>query len=358
MRVSLAIAPLLALAVAALPLRAQNGTAVVTAATTPSASAVPDSVYLRAQQLVSQGNGPDGRAIVDSLLTTLRPGSDDYAEALYWKAALAATAAEAERTYLRLTIDYPLSARAGASLMRLAQLELARGDRAAARRRLHRLTVEYRDGPLYPRAQYWLARSYFEEDKLPEGCHSLDGALGAVGASDVELRNQLDYYTSRCANVTRRPPRFDDPEPARRASAPRRASPLVTAPAKAPAKPPVKPATAPASAPAATPSTAVPAAVPAAAPAAAPATPAAAPSRPLAPQAAFTVQVAAFDDAASAEKYVARLNTTGVAAYVVNAAPWHRVRVGRYATRAEAEAAAKRLAGLGVQGFVVGVAAR
>ncbi|HEX3160045.1 MAG TPA: SPOR domain-containing protein [Gemmatimonadaceae bacterium] len=341
MRASLVLAPFAALAFAALPLAAQNGTAVVTAATAVPAPAVPDSVYLRAQRLVSEGNGPDGRAIVDSLLTTLRPGSDDYAEALYWKAALAATAAEAERTYLRLTIDYPLSPRAGASLMRLAQLELARGDRAAARGRLYRLTVEYRDGPLYPRAQYWLARSYFEEEKLPEGCASLDGALGAVSEDDVELRNQLNYYTSRCVNVTRRPPRFDDPEPARRparATPPRRAAVLPSAPPKAAAATP---------------------AAPAAAPGAAPASPAVTPA-PAAPaaQAAFTVQVAAFEDAASARTYVAQLGKSGVSAYVVNVGPWHRVRVGRFVTRAEAEAAAKRLEGQGVKGFVVGVAAR
>ena len=351
MRASLVLAPFVALAFAALPLAAQNGTAVVTAATAAvPAPAVPDSVYLRAQRLVSEGNGPDGRAIVDSLLTTLRPGSDDYAEALYWKAALAATAAEAERTYLRLTIDYPLSPRAGASLMRLAQLELARGDRAAARGRLYRLTMEYRDGPLYPRAQYWLARSYFEEEKLPEGCHSLDGALGAVSEGDVELRNQLNYYTSRCVNVTRRPPRFDDPEPARRgrATPPRRAAVLPSAPPRAAATP-AAPAAAPAAVPRATPAPAAPApASPAVTPA--PATPSA--------QAAFTVQVAAFEDAASAQKYVTQLGTTGVAAYVVNVGPWHRVRVGRFVTRAEAETAAKRLEGQGVKGFVVGVAAR
>ena len=58
-----------------------------------AARTVPDSVFARAQRLVTGGNGADGRAIVDSVLQAVPPGSPDHAEPLYWRAALAETAA-------------------------------------------------------------------------------------------------------------------------------------------------------------------------------------------------------------------------------------------------------------------------
>ena len=60
------------------------------------------------------------------------PDSPVYGEALYWRAALAATSTDAERDYRRLIVEYPLSSHVGDALYALAQLESARGDRAAS----------------------------------------------------------------------------------------------------------------------------------------------------------------------------------------------------------------------------------
>ncbi|MHB8764832.1 MAG: SPOR domain-containing protein [Deferrisomatales bacterium] len=79
--------------------------------------------------------------------------------------------------------------------------------------------------------------------------------------------------------------------------------------------------------------------------------------KPALPAPVFTVQVGSFQDRAAAEDLVKRVGGQGVAAQVV-AAPvsgrtWYRVQVGRFETRAEAEANYRdRLRAKGVQGFV------
>ena len=70
------------------------------------------------------------------------------------------------------------------------------------------------------------------------------------------------------------------------------------------------------------------------------------------------MQVAAFDDIAPARALATKLRGQGFDARVDDDAPWHRVRVGFYATRAEASALAKRLKEKGVEGFVTGVGGR
>ncbi|MDQ3673475.1 MAG: hypothetical protein M3365_03740, partial [Gemmatimonadota bacterium] len=95
-----------------------------------------DTMFLRARRLVADGNGAAGRALADSLLAAATPGTPRYAEALFWRASVASTAAAAERDYRLLSIEYPLSPRAEEALLRLAQLEMARGDRSLALKHL------------------------------------------------------------------------------------------------------------------------------------------------------------------------------------------------------------------------------
>jgi len=68
-----------------------------------------DSIYQRARRLVSEGDGAAGRAIVDSILRAAAEGTPVYGDALFWHGALAETAAEAERDYRRVIVEYPLS---------------------------------------------------------------------------------------------------------------------------------------------------------------------------------------------------------------------------------------------------------
>ena len=77
-------------------------------------TAADSAVYARARQLVANGNGAAGRVLVDSMLTVAEPSTPAYAEALYWRATLAATGADAESDYRRIVVDFPLSPRSGA----------------------------------------------------------------------------------------------------------------------------------------------------------------------------------------------------------------------------------------------------
>src|SRR5687768_15491637 len=66
-----------------------------------------DTTFLAAQRLVVEGRGQEGRAIIARELAAAPEGSPRYVEALYWRAALAATAADAERDYKRIIIEFP-----------------------------------------------------------------------------------------------------------------------------------------------------------------------------------------------------------------------------------------------------------
>lgn len=161
-----------------------------------------DSVaYRRAQTLVNDGNATVGRAIVDSLIARAAPGSNAYAEGLYWRAVLSATASEAEMDYRRVVVDYPLSPRVEDALLRLAQLELARADYDGALQHLNRLTLEHPAGVTRARAGYWTARVLFEKNDVQRACAVNADALAQTNPNDVELRNQISYLNQRCAGV-------------------------------------------------------------------------------------------------------------------------------------------------------------
>ena len=46
-------------------------------------------VYRRAQAMVNDGNAVAGRALVDSMIEVAGPGTNEYAEGVYWRAVLA-----------------------------------------------------------------------------------------------------------------------------------------------------------------------------------------------------------------------------------------------------------------------------
>lgn len=277
-----------------------------------------DSVLLRARQLVDSGRDADGRRLIDSLLNTLTTDSARYAEALYWRAVLSATAADAERDYRRLLIEAPLTARAEDALLQLAQLELARGDRRGASDHLQRYLLSYPQSPARPRVSVQLVRLLFDlgPQQLARACEALRSARSDVPPSQVELRNQLDAHAPRCAYVEAQPPAVPPADTTR-------LTPAADSAARG-----------------APPGNAPPAAI--AAPAA---------TGP-APAAYYSVQVAAYDSPETASRMVQQLAARGLEARVDGAAAPYRIRVGKYATRADAVKAAADLKAMGHSGFV------
>jgi cell division septation protein DedD len=295
---------------------AQN---VDSAAKQSAASDPRDTLFLRARRMVLEGNGTAGRAIVDSALTAAA-GMPDYGVALYWRAALAATAADAERDYRRVIVEYPFSPHSGDALLALAQLEMARGDRESAIDHLQRFLLQQPPSdPERVRASIWLGRLLLEQNQLAKGCAVLLRTRSTLGDTAVEIRNQVDYYAARCAGVDTAAP----PPPSRRPGA------VAPPPATAAAPPRSKAA-------AATPRRDT----------------VRSPNAPRAPAGRYTVQVAAYDSKAAAQDLVTKLGGRGILARFVGATAPYRVRVGHYATDAEAAAAAKQLKTKGIDGFV------
>ena len=302
-----------AVSVCASPAVAQRGDSGATRTDTARAMP-PDSLYARARRLVLEGNGDAGRALMDSLLEAAT-GTPTYADALYWRAALAATAADAEKGYRRLIVEYPFSQHAGDALLALAQLEMARGDRLPAIDHLERFLLQRPQHPERVRAAVWLGRMHLERNDRKRGCAVLLRTRATLGIDDAEIRNQLDYYAAPCAGV-------DTTRTVRRASTTTAAPPTSAPPSTAP------------------PSTTPPSASPPAAP------------RPPNDK-RYTVQVAAYDTRAAAQQLLERLAARGVTARLVDTgSPPFRVRVGTFGTEAAATAAAADLKTKGFSVFV------
>jgi len=307
----LSFVPVVSLAVAL-------GTSVAHAQAATPATPATDPVFVRAQQMVTAGQDAAGRAVVDSVLAATTDGTPRYAEALFWRATLSKTAAGAERDYRRIVVEYALSPRAQESLLRLAQLEMTRGDRASARAHLERLQRGYPSGPVSTRGSLTLAQLAFGDGDDAAGCSAVAAAQAGLSSSDVELRNQLDYYGPRCANVAARVAVRDTATAAR----------TPGAAAASPAASDTSGARATSRAPAGSTATGT-------------------------ATRQYSVQVAAFNTRAEADSLSKRLAARGYSVRVAGDRQPYRVRVGRYPTRQRADDAVKQMQRQNVRGIVV-----
>ena len=303
--------------------RAQDSAAAAAAA--PVVPDPADTLLRRAEQMVYEGHAAGGRAIIDSVLAATAPGTPPYAEVLFTKAIVAPTAFEAERDFQRVIVEYPSSPRADDALLRIAQEEIARGDKEAARQHLTRLDRDRPPTSAWPRANLSVARAWFEVDDPTHACAALAAAHSATPSSAIELIHQLDYASQPCAGL---------PVVVATKTAP---PPVATAPAPAPSPPPQTPAPTPTvSTPAPTPAVSTPAPTPVAS----------------TPAGKYTVQVAAYDTRGAAEALASKLRERGYESRVWGTAAPFRVRIGHYTTRAAAERELSALQAKQMSGFV------
>jgi cell division protein FtsN len=347
--------------------------ALLSCASTLAAAQTParptDPVFVRAQALVSDGNGVAGRALIDSVIATTSPTARLYPEALFWRASLASNAADAESDYKHIVVDYPLAPQAEDALLRLAQLELARGDKEGALIHLQRIPRDYPRSKSLARASYWTARVLFEKNDIPNACAANANALTQAGNSEIELRNQIQYQGQRCpavaaavssTNAPASPPSVSAVPPA--ITAPVENPPVAakaaatdTALVSVPASPPPKTVTQdqrpkpPTEGKDTKPSIVDPAKSPANAGAKPPTTGPASTSR----SSGYSVQVAAYTRRSEADRLTASLVKRGYQARVDGEVAPFRVRIGRYATNKEAEDALGRIKAKHMYGFVV-----
>jgi hypothetical protein len=266
--------------------------AVLTAATPVRLPAQGDTVRAAALR-VAQTRPDSARAMIRRLVASLNPQDSLYPGALFTAGRVAADGASAATNLQRVVLEYGRSVWADSALVLLTQLYFAQGDPAATVQSAERLRLDYPDSPLKARADFWGARAYFDLKDDAHGCALIREALdGTVG--DVEFRNQVEFYASRCA--------------------------------------------------------ATPAAVPAGTPASSDSQ-----AKPTGAAATYAVQILAVKSAAQVDEMLTRLKVMGFDARVVrDTSGLFKVRVGRYATRDEAAQAQRRLkTRLGGQPFVV-----
>jgi cell division septation protein DedD len=325
--------------------------AVVLATAVPPACAqggAGDSLLVRVQRLANNGQTAAGRALVDSAIGAAKEGSPAWVEAVFARATIAESADGARRDYLRIALDYSASPRAGDALLRLAQMEIARGDRAAAKQYLERLALEHPLEATRAQGAYWLGRVLLDEGALVRACASLAEAKASAAATDVEFVNQIAYYSRQCAAVQRaadsaRADSVEKMKKAARADSIARAATMAKAVAAEKKKgktattkkePPTPAETSEAPAPQAKVS------------------PAAATAAQDVKGRSWSVQVAAYNTPDEAQGLLKRLGDRGFDVRVTNERPF-RVRIGRYTKRSDAVDMVAKLAGAKITAIVV-----
>jgi len=258
-----------------------------------------DGRLVEALRLAQSGQVDSARGIVRRLLATLPPGDSVYPQALLAAAKIAPDAPTVSLYLNRIVVEYGAGPWADDALLLLTQLYFAQHDPTQTVQAAERLNRDYPDSPLRARANFSAARAYFELKNETRGCELIHQALDGSG-DDVEFKNQISFYASRCSAPSSTIPPPPD-----------------TGAKTTPAPPP-----------------------------------------PLAPPAgphAYAVQVLAVKSAAQVDDMLTRLKVMGFDARVLrDSTGFFKVRVGRYATREEAQRAQLRLKQkVGGQPFVV-----
>ncbi|MFI5232147.1 MAG: SPOR domain-containing protein [Gemmatimonadales bacterium] len=317
------------------PMRMLAGALLSAAAATTvlAQGAAGDSLVARVRRLAQNGNAVAARGLADSALRAAKAGSPGYAEALFARASVAPAPDSARKDYVQIVVDYSMSPREEEALLRLAQAELARGDRAAARQYLERLALEHPEGPTRAQGAYLLGGAQMDAGEVLPGCATLAEAKRHVAPGDVELANQINYRALPCAAAQHAADsaRADSVEKVMRADSIAHADSIAKV--KATARKRAKPAAPKA----ATERTRPPANAPASAPA---------------KHGGWSAQVAAYDTRAEADRLAKKLKDRGYDTRVSADRPF-RVRVGWFTHRDEAEALVAKLKAAKIDAIVV-----
>ena len=298
-----------------------------------------------ALRLAQDGRIDSARATLQRMEQSTVPTDSLFPGILYSSALVAPTAEEVRQKLQRVIVEYPFSPWAEPAMIALAQLDYANGDPAAAGRTLEKFRTDHGTSTLYAVAALWGARAGFDVNDPRAACQWVSEGLARAG-DDASTRAELAALNRKCVGTPSAAP-----------------SPAATStPSAAPARPPapdtaVRPqaAATPAAPPTDTalrpaPAAVVPPPVVPAPVATPPAPPAAGPPVP----AAYRVQIVAANSQEAADEMLDRAKKAGFKGLIVKEGGFYKVRLGEYATRTEATAAAARVkAKLGGAPFVV-----
>ena len=277
-----------------------------------------------ALRLAQDGRIDSARAILKRMEQSTAPTDTLFPGILYSSALVAPTAEDVRRQLQRVIVEYPFSPWAEPAMIALAQLDYANGDPAATGLTLEKFRTDHAASSLYSVAALWGARAGFDLNDPRAACQWVSEGLARAGG-DASTRAELLALSRRCP-VT--PGTIATPVPAPPATPdtivrPARDSVMKLNEIPQPPGPiPVLPRPAPS----------------------------AGPSVPD----AYRVQVVAANTQEVADEMLARAKKAGFSGIVVKDGGYFKVRLGEYATRAEASAAATKVkAKLGGSPFVV-----
>jgi cell division septation protein DedD len=295
-----------------------------------------------------EGDSDSARIKVQRLLTATPPTDTLYPQIVYTQAMVASDASDMRRQLQRVAVEYSASSWADDALLRLVQLDYASGNLDGAARNLERIRLDYPGSPLTAQAAYWAARTFFDQKKPEVACRWIGEGLSGSPAN-IELQNQLRYLNQRCSQYAASPA----PQPSRvdtqAAVSPRPDSqqviasgPIDTARSGAGLRD-----TAPAPA-----TTSVP--TPRPSPPAPRADSAVVPTPTTTGTTHYRIQLTAVRSQATAQSLANKLKAKGFHPITVEEGGLFKVRIGDYASKAEAAAAVPQIkAKLGGSPFVV-----
>jgi cell division septation protein DedD len=183
-----------------------------------SASAQTDPRLIEVIRNAQEGQGDSARMKVQRLLRATSPSDTLYPQIVYTQAMVASDASEMRRQLQRVAVEHSTSSWADDALLRLVQLDYASGNLDGAARNLERIRQDYPGSALLPQAAYWAARTYFDRKNPELACRWIaDGMTASQG--NVELQNQLGYLNQRCGTVAVAGPRPSVDSPPTLASA-------------------------------------------------------------------------------------------------------------------------------------------
>jgi general secretion pathway protein A len=130
---------------------------------------------------------------------------DGGAEVLAWRGALAQSARAAEDAYVRIARQHPGSRQREYALLRLAQLQIAKGDARSALRWLDMLHRDYPAGANGGERQYWTARALLAAGDTVRACNVAHGvsaaAASALGADFSTMSKDCVAFDARSATA-------------------------------------------------------------------------------------------------------------------------------------------------------------
>ena len=289
----------------------------------PSALAA-QSPLTDALRLAQDGHIDSARAILKRMEQSTVSTDTLFPGILYSSALVAPTADEVRRQLQRVIVEYPFSPWAEPAMIALAQLDYANGDPAATGRTLEKFRTDHASSSLYPVAALWGARAGFDVNDPRAACQWVSDGLARAGG-DASTRAELFALSRRCpanpgtiATPVPAPPVVPDtigrPRPdsvMRLAEVPMTPSPIPVLPRPVPSAVPSVPD-------------------------------------------AYRVQIVAANTQEVADEMLTQAKKAGFSGIVVKDGGYFKVRLGEYATRAEASAAATKVkAKLGGSPFVV-----